>query len=38
MLPKLTHLYECKVNKETSIYEHSNESTEVNAYLVVMLR
>ena len=30
MLSKRTHLWECKVNKETSLYEHSNESIEIN--------
>ena len=30
MLPKSTHLRECKVNVETSLYEHSNESIEIN--------
>ena len=30
MLPKRTHLLECKVNEETSLYEHSNESIEFN--------
>ena len=30
MLPKRTHLWECKVNEKTSLYEHSNESIEVN--------
>ena len=30
MLPKRTHLWECKVNEETSLYEHSNESIEFN--------
>ena len=30
MLPKCTHLWECKVNEETSLYEHSNESIEIN--------
>ena len=30
MLPKSTHLWECKVNEETSIYEHSIESIEIN--------
>ena len=28
MLPKHTHLWECKVNEETSLYEHSNENIE----------
>ena len=30
MLPKRTHLRECKVNEETSFYEHCNESIEIN--------
>ena len=30
MLPKRTHLWECKVNEETNLYEHSNESIEIN--------
>ena len=30
MLPKRTHLWECKVNEETSLYEQSNESIELN--------
>ena len=30
MLPKRTYLWECKVNEETNLYEHSNESTELN--------
>ena len=30
MLLKRTHLWECKVNEETSLYEHSNESIEIN--------
>ena len=30
MLPKRTHLWECKVNEETSLYEQSNESIEIN--------
>ena len=30
MLPTRTHLWECKVNEETSFYEHSNESIEIN--------
>ena len=38
MLPKCTHLWDCKVNKETSLYEHSNESIKVNAYLILMMR
>ena len=38
MLPKCTHLWECKVNEKTSLYEHSNESIEINAYLILMMR
>ena len=30
MLPKRTHLWECKVDEETSLYEHSNESIETS--------
>ena len=30
MLPKSTHLWECKVNEENILYEHSNESIEIN--------
>ena len=30
MLPKRTYLWECKVNEETSPYEHSNESIKIN--------
>ena len=30
MLPKHTHLQEYKINEETSLYEHSNESIEIN--------
>ena len=37
MLPKGTHLWECKVNEDTNLYEHSNESIEVNAYLILMM-
>ena len=29
MLPKRTHLWESKVNKDTNLYEHSNESIEI---------
>ena len=29
MLQKRTHLWECKVNEETSLYEYSNESIEI---------
>ena len=32
MLPKRTHLWECKANEKTSVYEHSKESIELNAY------
>ena len=32
MLPKRTHIWECKVNEETSLYEHSNESVEINTH------
>ena len=38
MLPKRIHLWVCKSNLETSFYEHSNESIEVNAYLILMMR
>ena len=38
MLPKCTHLWECKANEETSLYEHSNESIEVKAYLILIMR
>ena len=30
MLQKCTHLWEWKVNEETSLYEHSNESIEID--------
>ena len=30
MLPKRIHLWEFKVNEETSLYEHSNESIEIS--------
>ena len=30
MLPIRTHLLECKVNKETILYEHYHESIEIN--------
>ena len=30
MFPKRTHLWECKVNEETSLYAHSHESIEIN--------
>ena len=38
MLPRRTHVWQCKVNEESSYYEHSNVSNEVNAYLIVMIR
>ena len=38
MLPKCTHLWECKVNEENSIDEHFNECIEVNEYLMLMMR
>ena len=30
MLPKRTQIWECKVDEESSLYEHSNESIEIN--------
>ena len=30
MLPKCTHLWECKDNEQTSLYVHSNESIGIN--------
>ena len=30
MLPKCTHIYECKVNEETILNEYSNEGIELN--------
>ena len=30
MLPNCTDLWECKINEETSIYEHSTESIKIN--------
>ena len=30
MSPKHTYLWECKVNREASLYEHSNKSTKIN--------
>ena len=30
MLQKRTHLSECKVNEETSLYEHSNKIIVIN--------
>ena len=38
LLPKCTHLWECKVNEETRLYEHYNRSMEVNAYLLQIMR
>ena len=38
MLPRRTHLWEFKGNEETSLYEHSNETIEVNAYSILMMR
>ena len=38
MLEKRTHLWECKVKEKSSLYEHSNESNEVNSYLILMMR
>ena len=38
MLPKRTHPWECKANEDTNVYGHSNESNEVNAYLIPMMR
>ena len=38
MLPKHTHLWECKVNEETNLYEHSNEIIENNVYLILIIR
>ena len=38
MLPKCTHLCDCKVNEKTSLYEHSNESIENNVYWILMMR
>ena len=31
MLPKRTQLWECEVNKVTSLYEYSNEIIEINS-------
>ena len=33
MLPTFTHLWECKVNEETSLNEYSNESIEINTLI-----
>ena len=30
MLPICTHQWECKVNEETSLYEHSNVNIDIN--------
>ena len=30
MLPKRTHLWECKVDESTNLYEHYNESIKIN--------
>ena len=30
MLPKRTHLLECKVNEQTNLYEHSIERIEIH--------
>ena len=38
MLQKRTHIWECKANEESSLDEHSNESIEVNEYLILMMR
>ena len=38
MLPKRTHLCECNAKEETGFYEQSNESIEVNAYSIQMMR
>ena len=38
MLPKRTNLWECKVNEETSLYEHSNEGIEISIYLILIMR
>ena len=37
-LTKHTHLWECKVNEETKLKEHSNESIEDNVYLILIMR
>ena len=37
MLPKRTHLWECKVNEETNLYEYSDESIEINVYLILIM-
>ena len=38
MLPKCTHLWECKANGKTSLFDHSNGSVEVNEYLMLIMR
>ena len=38
MLPKRTHLWECKDNEETSFYVHSTESIETDVYLILKMR
>ena len=38
MLPKRTYQWECKANEKISLYEHSNECIEVNAYLTLIMR
>ena len=38
MLPKLTHLWECKDNEEINLYVHSNESIETDVYLILIMR
>ena len=38
MLKKRTHLWECNANEETSPFEHSKESIEVNAYWILSMR
>ena len=38
MLPKRTQLWECKDNKETSLYVHSNENIYTDVYLILMMR
>ena len=38
MLPKHTHIWECNVNEDTSLYVHSNESIETDVYLTLMMK
>ena len=38
MLPKRTHLWENKAKEETSQYEHSNKSIDINVYVILMMR